>query len=59
MDYTTLPRAADSVRGGEALQRDPEQWEGQAMPNIMEVNRSKSCILHLGWSCRGYTYSLG
>lgn len=35
-------------------ERFTEQWEGQAVPNGMEVNGNESCILHLRQDCPGY-----
>lgn len=56
-DYIKFRGAVDSIRGGEALQRDLEKLQSWAITNHMKLNKCR--ILHLGRGSLGYTYRLG
>ncbi|GAB0204497.1 mitochondrial enolase superfamily member 1 [Grus japonensis] len=59
-DDTKLGGAVDSVKGGEALQRDLDRLENWATTNRMRYNKGgKWQILHLGRGNPGYTHRLG
>lgn len=49
----------DCLSGREALQGDPDRLETCAITNRMKFDKSKCCILHLGWGNSGYTYKPG
>ncbi|GAB0190793.1 mitochondrial enolase superfamily member 1 [Grus japonensis] len=58
-DDTKLGGAVDSVKGGEALQRDLDRLGNWAITNRMRFNKRKCWILYLGRGNPGYTYRLG
>ncbi|GAB0184565.1 mitochondrial enolase superfamily member 1 [Grus japonensis] len=58
-DDTKLGGAVDSVKGGEALQRNLDRLENWAITNCMRFNKGKCRILHLGRGNSGYMYRLG
>jgi len=58
-DDTKLGAAVDSLEGQEALQRDLDRMEHQAIISGMNCNKNKCQILHLGWSNSRHRYKLG
>ncbi|GAB0199614.1 mitochondrial enolase superfamily member 1 [Grus japonensis] len=58
-DDTKLGGAVDSVKGGEALQRDLDRLENWAIANPIRFNKGKCQILHLGRGNPGCTHRLG
>ena len=54
-----LGRDVDSIKDGEALQRDLDKLECWAITICMKMNKSKCLILHLGRGNPCYTYRLG
>lgn len=58
-DDTKLDEVVDSVKGAEALQRDPDRLECQAVINCIKFNKSRCWILPLGSGNPEYTCRLG
>ncbi|KAJ7414840.1 hypothetical protein WISP_81238 [Willisornis vidua] len=55
---TKLGKAVDSLEGREALQRDRDKLEDQAVNNHTKFNKGKCWIPHLGWGNLGSSYRL-
>lgn len=56
MDNTKLRRTVDFLDGREVLQKDVDKLRGWAINNHTVFNKSKCCIMHLGWGNPGYMY---
>ncbi|RMC18251.1 hypothetical protein DUI87_05133 [Hirundo rustica rustica] len=54
-----LRGTVDSLKGSEALQRDLNKLERWAITSLVELNKDKYWILHLGWGNPGCTVRLG
>ena len=55
VDDTKSGRTVDSVKCGEALQRDLDKIKSVIITNNMKFNKSKCWILHLGRGNLSYT----
>lgn len=56
---TKLGGEVDSIKDGEALQRDRGKLESWAVTNCIMCNKSKCLILHLGRHNPAYIYRVG
>jgi len=47
-DDTKLCGAVDTLKGRDAIQKDPDRLEWWACANLMKLNEAKSKVLHMG-----------
>ena len=58
-DDTKLCRAVNTPEGKDAIQRDLDRLEGWACANLMEFNKAKCKVLHVGRGRSMHKYRLG
>jgi len=56
VDNTKLCGAADTLEGRDAVQRDLDRLESSDFVNLMNFNKAKCKVLHMGWSNSKHKY---